>query len=1010
MSKLFLKEFVLTFLLMSAVTLHGFSQSLSTYQFTSTTSTFNLITGGTLLGKTTATTGNIPSLDKAVYNLAVGTIPFSFKYENNYYTGMNVSSNGFITFGTLAPSVSLNLPLSDNSAFAGVLSPMGNDLNGFYNAVDTTKNSEIRYQVLGSSPNRVFVVQWKFMRPWSSGTTLLNYLNFQVKLYETTNAIEFCYGNIGTGFSTTAAGNKMQIGLRGINNSFPSNVMNRSVISGTHSSWLNSVAGSANTSDCNLGGTLNPNNVVFRFAPPSCPPPSSFSATYVTKNKATISWTPATTALKYKVEYGLNGFVYGNGTKTEVTTNSIDLTGLTAQTSYQIYVRQFCSLTDSSSLQSFVFTTGADREDCLTAANLTLQSSSTTLSYLAASSGVSLNAPNNICSDSIGKVGDDDVWFKFVAPSTANSKIVVTTQAGTINDWVMELWSDCPGTNINAYRCADDVNGFMPEISLCQNEYTPGATYYVRIWTYSRGVSGTCGLAVYTTTACPLPPSNDECTTAIALAINPPQTCPANNQTFTNVNATVSTALAQTCDAATAGYTDVWFKFNTGNYGDVNLMITPGTAVGLKAALIFECGGFEIQCYSNPNGTFALNGLNPQADYILRVWTPSTGTPGTFNICLSDQCDAPTAAISGSFAICSGASIQPRVDLTGYAPWTFVYTDGVTSTSVTTSTSPYYLNVTPTSSKNYSLSSVNGPYCSGTVSGSAVVNVSAPPVVTLSNLGTVCTNSSKILTQGSPSGGSYSGSFVQSGSFFGNLSGPGTFTVTYTYGLGTGCQRSASNTITAVTAPVITSFSPSTGPIGTDVGISGYNFSGVNNVQFNGVSANQYNVVNDLAIHAFVPSGASTGVIKLTNSDGCFTSTLNPFGVGVPTSSCNVNITLLIEGFYSFNGELIPVSDAVNAPLTADTISVSLYSSAFPYNYITTRKTVLNVTGNALVSFPSIYSGNSYYLVVNHRNSLETWSKNPVLLPLGGINYNFATPGSSQRSKKTTSKPTSNNN
>ena len=1010
MSYFFNKNFFCLSLLLCFIALNSFSQSLSTYQFTSSTSTFSFITGGTLLGKTTASTGNVPSLDKAVYNLPAGTIPFTFKFENNSYTGMNVSSNGFITFGSLAPSSSLNLPLSDNSAFAGVLSPMANDLNGFYNSVDTTKNSEIRYQVLGTSPNRVFVVQWKFMRPWSSATTLVNYLNFQVKLYETSNAIEFCYGNVGTGFSTSAAGNKMQVGLRGVNNTFPTNVFNRTVISGTQTSWLNSVAGTANTSDCNIGSTLNPNNVVFRFAPPSCPPPSGISATYVTKTTAIIGWSPAVSALKYKVEYGVNGFTLGSGAKTEVTTNYINLSGLTAQTTYQIYIRQFCSLTDSSSMQSFTFTTGANGEDCLTAASLSLQNAPTTVSYVNASSGVSLNAPNNICSDSIGKVGDDDVWYKFVAPSTANSKIVVTTQAGTINDWVMELWTDCPNSNVNAYRCADDVNGFMPEISLCQNEYTPGATYYVRVWTYSRGVSGTCGVAAYTTTACPLPPSNDECATSTYISVTPPQSCPASAQTFTNVNATVSTALAQTCDAAAAGYTDVWFKFNTGNYGDLKMTITPLTAVGLRAALIFECGGFEMQCYANANGTYSLNGLNPQADYVLRVWTPATGTPGTFKLCLSDQCDEPTATISGSFSVCAGTTVQAKVDLTGYTPWTFTYTDGTTSTSVTTSTSPYYINLSPTSTKNYTLTSLNGPYCAGTVSGSAVVNITVPPTVTLSNLGTVCTNASKVLTQGSPSGGTYSGSFVQSGSFFGNLSGPGTFTVTYTYGLGTGCQRSASNTITALTAPVITSFSPSTGPVGTDVGISGYNFTGVNNVKFNGISATQYNVVNDLAIHAFVPVGATTGPIKITNSDGCFTSTVNPYGVGVPTVSCTVNLKVLIEGFYGYNSSLIPVPDAVNAPLTADTISVSLYSSAFPYNYITTRRTVLDVTGNASVSFPSVYSGGSYYLVVNHRNSLETWSNNPVLLPLGGINYNFATPNSSQRSKNTTAKKSINSN
>ena len=1009
MSNLYLKKYIITFLLVSFGTLFGYSQSLSSYQFTSSNSTFSLITGGTLLGKTTASTGNIPSLDKAVYNLPAGTIPFSFKYENNFYTGMYVSSNGFITFGAVAPNVSLNLPISDNSAFVGVLAPMANDLNGFYNAVDTTKNSEIRYQILGASPNRVFVVQWKFMRPWASATTLVNHLNFQVKLYETSNAIEFCYGNVGTGFSTSAAGTKMQVGLRGVNNTFSTNVMNRSVVSGTHASWSNSVAGTVNTSNCNLGGALNPNNIVFRFAPPSCPSPSAFSATYVTKTNATIGWTSDVSAPKYKVEYGLNGFTLGSGTKYEVTTNSISLSGLTEQTTYQMYVRQFCSLTDSSSLQSFTFTTGTNGEDCLTAAALSLQSTPANLSYTSVASGVSLNAPNNICSDSIGKVGDDDVWFKFVAPTTANSKIVVTTQAGTVNDWVMELWTDCPGSNINAYGCADDVNGFMPEISLCQNEYIPGATYYVRVWTYSRGTSGTCGLAVYTTTECPIPPANDECATSTVVDINTPQSCPASGQVFTNLYSTVSTASAQTCDAAATGYNDVWFKFNTGNFGDLNLTITPLTAVGLRAALIFECGGFEIQCYANANGTYALNGLNPQADYILRVWTPATGTTGTFNLCLSNQCDVPTAAISGSYAICAGATVQAKVDLTGFSPWTFIYSDGTTNTSVTTSTSPYYIDLSPTSSKNYSLTSVAGPYCSGTVSGSAVVNVSAPPVVTLSDLGTVCTNSTKTLTQGSPSGGTYSGSFVQSGSFFGNLSGIGTFTVTYTYGLGIGCQRSASNTITAVNAPVITSFSPSTAPIGSFVGISGYNFTGVNNVQFNGVSATQYDVINDLAIHAYVPSGASTGAIKLTNNFGCFTSTLNPFGVGVPTSSCNVNIKLFIEGIYGYNNSLVPVSDATNAPLTADTISVSLYSSAFPYNYITTRKSVLDVAGNASVSFPSIYSGGNYYLVVNHRNSIETWSRNPVLLPLGGINYNFTAPNSFQRSKNTTSKSINSN-
>jgi hypothetical protein len=76
-------------------------------------------------------------------------------------------------------------------------------------------------------------------------------------------------------------------------------------------------------------------------------------------------------------------------------------------------------------------------------------------------------------------------------------------------------------------------------------------------------------------------------------------------------------------------------------------------------------------------------------------------------------------------------------------------------------------------------------------------------------------------------------------------------------------------------APTITSFTPTSGPVGTSVKIIGTNFSGTGitgtSVTFNNVAATS--VVNSATqITATVPSTATTGKIKVTTSCGSITS------------------------------------------------------------------------------------------------------------------------------------------
>jgi virginiamycin B lyase len=79
-------------------------------------------------------------------------------------------------------------------------------------------------------------------------------------------------------------------------------------------------------------------------------------------------------------------------------------------------------------------------------------------------------------------------------------------------------------------------------------------------------------------------------------------------------------------------------------------------------------------------------------------------------------------------------------------------------------------------------------------------------------------------------------------------------------------------------APTIESFAPAFGPVGTSVIINGRNFTGATSVTFNGVTA-AFVTNSDTKITATVPTGATTGKIKVTTTGGSATSAAS-FTVG----------------------------------------------------------------------------------------------------------------------------------
>jgi hypothetical protein len=192
-------------------------------------------------------------------------------------------------------------------------------------------------------------------------------------------------------------------------------------------------------------------------------------------------------------------------------------------------------------------------------------------------------------------------------------------------------------------------------------------------------------------------------------------------------------------------------------------------------------------------------------------------------------------------------------------------------------------------------------------------------------------------------------------------------------------------TISVVNSPNVSSFTPTSGSVGTVVNISGSNFTGATDVKFNGVSALSFTVVNSGQINATVPAGASTGLITVYNGI-CSGSGASNFTVATNTT---LNLKVFIQGFYQGSSTMAEIV----APGKTDTITVQLRSSTTPYGIVATATGVLNTNGTVTLTYPGGISGNSYYIAVRHRNSIETWSKTPVLFS-GTTTFDFTVPGS----------------
>ena len=145
----------------------------------------------------------------------------------------------------------------------------------------------------------------------------------------------------------------------------------------------------------------------------------------------------------------------------------------------------------------------------------------------------------------------------------------------------------------------------------------------------------------------------------------------------------------------------------------------------------------------------------------------------------------------------------------------------------------------------------------------------------------------------------------------------------------------------------ITSFTPTSGSVGTAVAINGTGFTNVSAVRFNGTGAT-FTVASATRINTTVPAGATTGKISVTTTAGTVTSAAN-FTVGPKINSLSPNsgpvgTSIAIFGT-SFTGVTSVKFNGVSATFTF--VNVNQVNATVPGGATTGRVTLTTPSGTA---------------------------------------------------------------
>ena len=313
------------------------------YTFSSQSGTYTSLISPTSAILVPAHVGTRTTLDESfANNISLG---FAFQYNGINYSNIHLNANGFASLGAVFLASTATNPnydvneLRGAAGFKGAIRPI---LAPFWDNLLLQNSSDLSYKTEGNSPNRTFTAQWQNM-VWQSGSAAIS---FQLKIYETTNVIEFIYQQQA---AAGGSNKSVSIGITSQNitpPSFEADLGNFISLANTGTSPTNSrILETENIS------TKPANGQIYRFTPNVCASPSGIKVSELTQNTAAISWTALSGASNY--EYAISNLEVTPTTGTVTNLTTINLAGLAPKTDCFFYIRNQCG----SSWRLFKFKT-----------------------------------------------------------------------------------------------------------------------------------------------------------------------------------------------------------------------------------------------------------------------------------------------------------------------------------------------------------------------------------------------------------------------------------------------------------------------------------------------------------------------------------------------------------------------------------------------------------------------------------------------------------------------------
>lgn len=187
--------------------------------------------------------------------------------------------------------------------------------------------------------------------------------------------------------------------------------------------------------------------------------------------------------------------------------------------------------------------------------------------------------------------------------------------------------------------------------------------------------------------------------------------------------------------------------------------------------------------------------------------------------------------------------------------------------------------------------------------------------------------------------------------------------------------------------PRVDSFTPSLGPVGTTVTVSGYNFTGTTAVRFNGVNAG-FSSVTDTQLVTVVPAGASTGPLTVVTPDGTgagavnFVVTTNPDLTALQTNSPS------IVSFGSNMTITVTVTNSRSSIATGVTLTDTLPSGHTFVSATSSRGTCTFANGVVMCAIGAVTNGHAVTVTIVVTAAVNGLAENRVNLTLAETDFN----------------------